>query len=92
MVKKKDRTIWICSALIGLNVATIDDGQSLPNMRELIDAIAEAKFYSLWDLISGFWQIEIKEDDKAKIAFLTLWEYYKYNIMPFRFKKAPATF
>ena len=47
MVEKKDGIIRICLALIGLNAATIDDGQPLPNMRELIDAIAGAKFYSL---------------------------------------------
>ena len=54
MVEKKDKTIRICSALISLNAATIDDEQSLPNMRELMDAIVGAKFYSSWNLISGF--------------------------------------
>jgi len=54
VVKKKDRTIRICLALIDLNAATIDDEQSLLNIRELMDAIAGAKFYLLWDLISGF--------------------------------------
>ena len=45
MVEKKDGTIRICSTPIGLNVATIDDEQPLPNMRELMDVIAEAKYY-----------------------------------------------
>ena len=72
MVEKKDRTIRICFVLIGLNAATIDDGQLLPNIRELMDAIAGTKYYSSWDLISEFWQIEIEEEDKAKIAFSTL--------------------
>ncbi len=54
VVEKKDRTIRICSAPISLNAATIDDGQPLPNMRELMDAIAGAKYYSSWNLISGF--------------------------------------
>ena len=71
VVEKKDGTIRICSVLIGLNATTIDDGQPLPNMRELMDAIAGAKYYSSWDLISGFWQIEIEEGDKAKTAFST---------------------
>ncbi len=54
VVEKKDGTIRICSTLIGLNAATIDDGQPLPNMKELMDAIAETKYYSSWDLISEF--------------------------------------
>ncbi len=70
VVEKKDRTIRICSTPIGLNAATIDNRQSLPNIRELMDVIARTKYYSSWDLISGFWQIEIEESDKAKTAFL----------------------
>jgi len=46
VIEKKNRSIRICSAPIGLNVATIDDGQPLPNMRELMDAITGAKYYS----------------------------------------------
>ena len=71
MVEKKDEAIRICSTPIGLNATTIDDGQLLPNMRELMDVIAEAKYYSLWNLISRFWQIEIEEGDKTKTAFST---------------------
>src|SRR6266498_4450555 len=78
VVKKKDGTIRICFAPIGLNAVTIDDGQPLPNMRELMDVIAEAKYYLSWDLISGFWQIEIEERDKAKTAFSTSWGHYEY--------------
>jgi len=54
VVKKKDGTIRICFAPIGLNAATIDDEQPLPNMKELMDAITEAKYYSSWNLISSF--------------------------------------
>jgi len=46
VVKKKNRIIRICSTPIGLNATTIDDEQPLSNMRELMDAIAEAKYYS----------------------------------------------
>jgi len=46
IVEKKDRMIRICSVLIGLNATTIDDEQSLSNMRELINAICYVIFYS----------------------------------------------
>ncbi len=92
VVKKKDGTIRICSAPIDLNAVTIDDRQPLLNMRELMDAIAGAKYYSSWDLISRFWQIEIEEGDKVKTAFSTSWGHYEYNVMPFRLKGASATF
>ena len=91
-MEKKNGTIRIYSAPIGLNAATIDDEQPLPNMRELMNVIAGAKYYSSWDLISGFWQIEIEKEDKVKTAFSTSWEHYEYNVMPFRLKGVPATF
>ncbi len=92
VIKKKDRTIWIYLVPISLNATTIDDRQLLPNMRELMDAIAGAKYYFSWNLISGFWQIEIEKGNKAKMAFSTFWRYYEYNIMSFGLKGAPATF
>ena len=46
VVEKKNETIRICLALIGLNAATINDRQPLSNMRELMNAIAGAKYYS----------------------------------------------
>ena len=57
-----------------------------------MDVIAGVKYYSSWDLISEFWQIEIEEEDKAKTAFSTSWGYYEYNIMPFGLKGALVTF
>lgn len=38
---------------------------------------------------SRFWQIQI-EEDRYKTAFTTLFEYYEWNIMPFRLKDAPS--
>jgi len=46
VVKKKNGIIQICSTPIGLNATTIDNGQPLPNMKELMDIIAGAKYYS----------------------------------------------
>ena len=92
VVEKKDRSIRIYSTPISFNVTTIDNRQPLPNIRELMDTIAVAKYYSSWDLISGFWQIKIEEGDKAKTAFSTSWEYYEYNVMFFGLKGALTTF
>ncbi len=64
----------------------------MSNIRKLINAIAEAKFYLSWNLISRFWQIEIEKKNKLKMAFSTSWGYYEYNIMTFEFKKALAIF
>ena len=44
------------------------------------------------DMASEFWQIEMKEEDKYKIAHAILEELYKYNVIPFELKEALVIF
>ena len=41
---------------------------------------------------SGFWQIQIIEKYRYKIAFVVPFGHYEWNIMPFGFKNAPLEF
>ncbi len=44
------------------------------------------------DMAARFWQIKVVEEDKYKTTHAILRELYKYNVMPFGLKEAPATF
>ena len=47
---------------------------------------------SKFDMKSGFWQIQIKEEDRYKTAFTVPFEQYEWNVMPFVLKNAPSEF
>ena len=41
---------------------------------------------------SGFWQVQIKEEDRYKTAFIVHFGHYEWNVMPFGLKNAPFEF
>ena len=76
----------------GLNEKTVGDAYPLPNINEILDHLGGAKYFSVFDLASGFHQIPMDSEDKHKTAFSTDNGHYEYNRMPFGLKGAPATF
>ena len=54
--------------------------------------MSDAIIFRKFDLESGFWQVQIHEEDKYKIAITTLFNHYEWNVIPFRLKNAPSEF
>ena len=48
--------------------------------------------FSKFDMKSRFWQIQISENDRYKIAFTTPFGHYEWNVMPLGLKNAPSEF
>ena len=69
LVRKKDNCLRFCIDFRKLNARTIKDAYSLPRIDETIDSLASSKYFSKLDLRSGYWQVEIKEEDKFRTAF-----------------------
>ncbi|XP_053597516.1 uncharacterized protein LOC128668466 [Microplitis demolitor] len=74
------------------NEKTIGDAYPLPNIVEILDRLGGAKYFSVFDLASGFHEIKMNPKDQQKTAFSTPNGHFKYNRMPFGLKNAPATF
>lgn len=75
-----------------LNEKTIGDAYPLPNITEILDQLGSAKYFSVFDLASGFHQIPTDEAHAQKTAFSTPHGHYEFTRMPFGLKNALATF
>ncbi|CDP21136.1 unnamed protein product [Coffea canephora] len=53
-----------------LNIFLLDDKFPIPNWFTLFSQIAKAKWFSKFDLKSGFWQLGIYPEDRHKTGFL----------------------
>jgi len=64
----------------------------IPNKRDLLNRLYNAKIFSKFDMKSGFWQIQIVEPDRYKTAFIVPFGHCEWNVMPFGLKNAPFEF
>ena len=64
----------------------------IPNKRDLLNRLYAAKIFLKFDMKSGFWQIQIAEQDRYKTAFTVPFGHYEWNVMPFGLKNAPSEF
>ena len=93
IVRKKDGTIRFCIDYRKLNLRTIKDAYAIPRIDDTLHLLAGAKYFTKLDLKSGYWQVELKEEDKSKTAFqVGPLGFYECNRMPFGLCNAPATF
>ena len=58
----------------------------IPNKQDLLKRLHSAVVYSKFDMKSGFWQVQIKEQDRYKTAFTVPFGHDEWNIMPFGLK------
>ena len=92
LVRKKDGSLRFCVDYRKLNSVTLRDSYPLPRMRDLFDKLCGAKYFTLLDLASGFWQIPMFTADKHKTAFISQYGLFEFNVMPFGLLNAPMTF
>lgn len=55
-----------------LNAVTHKDAHPLPRTEETLTTLTKAKHYSTLDLVNGYWQVHVSEDDRDKLHFVPL--------------------
>jgi len=92
LVRKKDSTFRVCIDYRSVNSVTRRDAYPLPRIDSCLDAMAEARWFSTFDLRSSYHQVPVAEEDRGKTAFISPKGMYRYRMMPFGLCNAGATF
>lgn len=71
---------------------TVPHQYATPCLDEVLDFLSGSKWFSVFDLHSGNYQIAMKEEDKDKTAFICPLGLYQFERMPQGITGAPATF
>ena len=62
------------------------------NIKDILDHLGNAQYFSVFDLASGFHQVETHPDERSKTAFSTPRGHFEYLWMPMGIKNSPAIF
>ncbi|CAL2254005.1 unnamed protein product [Prunus armeniaca] len=93
LVAKQEKGKWrVCVDYTDLNKACPKDNFPLPRIDQLVDSTSGNQLLSFMDAYSGYNQILMHEDDKAKTSFIIERGTYCYKVMPFELKNAGATY
>lgn len=92
VVRKKDGSVRLCIDFRKLTLQTIKDAYALPKLEDAFSALAGSKWFSVLDLKSGYYQIEMEESDKQKTAFVCPLGFWEFHRMPQGITNAPSTF
>ena len=93
LVRKKDGSLRFCLDFRMLNSRTRKDAYMLPRFDDIVDTLVGSKFFSKLDLRSGYWQVEIEEEDKHKTAFsVGNLGFFECNRMPFGLTNISASY
>ena len=83
VVKKKDGSVCCCVDYRQLNERTIKDTYPLPRIDDCLDTLAGAKWFSMFDLHSGYYQVIMDPRDAHKTTFVTRRGTFAFKVMPF---------
>ena len=91
LTRKKDGTYRFNIDYRRLNDLTVPDAYPMPRVDEALAAMSGSRWFSVFDMASGYWQVAVAEEDKPLTAFVTKEGPFEWNSMPFGLRCAPAT-
>lgn len=92
IIPKNNGKLRICIDYWKLNVLSKKDPFPLPFLDSILDNVVGHDMYSFMDGYNGYNQVKMAKENKEKIAFISEWGAYAYNVMPYGLCNAPTTY
>ena len=89
---KKNCNLRICVDFWKLNIVTKKGYLPMLFMDSILEEVVGNEVYSFFDGFSEYDQINIVKEDKLKTTFVSKYNIYGYNKIPFELCNAPTTF
>jgi hypothetical protein len=87
-----EKTWRICISYVKLNSKTLNRmAYRLPRVADLLVCVSAAKILSKMDLLSGFYQVRMRDQDIPKTGFVTPYGNFEFKVMPMGLCGAPST-
>ena len=92
LLRKKDKSIRVTVDYIYLNSCTEKIAYPFPFVDEIFARLAQAKYYTVIDLISGYNQVPLDPESRPYTAFMTSKGVFQFNVLPMGVTNAVETF
>ncbi|UYV76631.1 hypothetical protein LAZ67_14001532 [Cordylochernes scorpioides] len=92
LVTKRDKTKRFCIDYRKVNELISSDVHPLPRIEDILDHLAQAKYFSTADISSAYWQVPIHPDSRPLLAFATFEGLYQPTRLPFGLKTSPQIY
>ncbi len=96
MAQPSKPELRFCIDLRAVNDLTVPERWPMPVAGTLIDTLApplgSQRVYSALDIKAAFWQVEVEEADRCKLAFQAPSGLYEFNVLPMGARSSPAVF
>ena len=92
IVEKPNGKLRICLDPRDLNTAVMREHYQLPTVEEITCRLSEAKYFTVLDASSGFWQLKLDEASTRLCTFNTPFGRYRFLRLPFGINSAPEVF
>jgi hypothetical protein len=92
MVPKRDGGYRMVIGFRKLNKHVVTDPYPLPRIQQILETLGAAIIFTALDLLHGFYNLEIAEEDRGKTAFSTFEGHYQFIRLPMGLKNSPSVF